>query len=298
MTINTARKIYLGFTLFCILTSSLRGLSQSSHNLPTFQLNHIDICIDSVSFNAILKNDFLRDSFAFVKVFTDSTGSEIMLLGKEFFIHLLPDKGFYENRLGATLLVHHSFQKQETKSLMEYLQSFTTDSLYNRPYTSKMNIDYINVYENLEKKDSLLKFIPILQNWSTNDYLSWGYVHQDLQNGITQKKFMADYVGKETESKLFKNVETITVAVTKSEKGKMSVLLNAYGYKRKGSTYFLTGNPTVHLTEIKNRLRAIIVNISLTKAMRKQNVILSDKVSLTLKNKKASLQYSIFENYH
>ena len=154
---NKIRKFYTVLFLYC-LTASPYVLSQSHKKHPVFQLNHVDICIDTISFIAILKNNFLRDSFNFVKVFTDSTGSEILLLGKESFIHLLPDKGFFKNRLGATLLVHHSYQKQETKPLIKYLLSFTDDSLYNRPYTSpQLSIDYVNVYENPKKKRYFIK---------------------------------------------------------------------------------------------------------------------------------------------
>jgi hypothetical protein len=291
------RKICSVIVLLCLIISN-NALSQSSNHRPIFQLNHVDICVDSVTFTSILKNNFLRDSFAFVKVFTDSTGSEILLIGKEFFIHLLPEYGFFENRLGASLLVHHSYRQQDTKMLMEYLQSFTDDSLYNRPYvSSQYNIDYINVYENLGRKDSLFKFIPILQNYSTKDYLSWGYSLNNLQNGVTQKKYMSDYAGKETENKLFKNIETITVAVTSNEKTKIPSLLKAYGYKRKRNRYNLPGGPTVYLTERKNNLRTVRLVISLSKRVPNQKVIISENTVLTLANKTATLTYTAHENY-
>ncbi len=294
---NKTRQIYITLILFC-LTTSCDVLSQSANNRPVFQLNHVDICIDTGTFNAILKNNFIRDSFSFVKVFKDSTGSEILLLGKEFYIHFLTDNGFFKNRLGACLLVHHSYQKQETKTLIEYLQPFTADSFYNRPYTSpQLNIDYVNVYENLERKESLLKFIPILQNHSVKDYLSWGYTLENLQNGIIQKQYMTDYIGKETEHKLFKSIETISVAVSNTEKTRMPTLLKAYGYKRKGNIYILHGNPIVRLSKIKDHLRKVRLTISLSKQVRTQNIILSDHAILSLKNKTVVLIYKVSENY-
>lgn len=286
------RKIYKAFLLIFLITSN-KVVSQSSNLRPIFQLNHVDICVDTSTFNAILKNGFLRDSFGFVKVFTDSTGCEILMLGKESFIHLLPDEGFFKNRLGAALLVHHSYRKQETKTLMEYLRSFVEDSLYNRPYIStQFNIDYVNIYENMERKDSLLKFIPILQIYSTKDYLSWGYTTEDLQNGITQKRYMADYVGKETEYKLFKNIEAITVTVTNTEKHKIPALLKAYGYKSARNTFILPGSPPVNLTDIKNNIRIVRLDISLSKPVRNQQVSISNNAVLSLTNNTATFIYT------
>ncbi len=132
-----------------------------------FQLNHIDICVDSVTYHSLLTNKFISETFSYTKTFNDSTGSEFLVLGQEDYIHFFPEKGFYKNRVGACLLVHHSFKWKETDTLIDYLQSFTKDSLYNRPYRSpELQIDYINVYENLEDTSRLLKFIPILSNGS------------------------------------------------------------------------------------------------------------------------------------
>lgn len=285
-------KIYIALLLIFLITSN-KVVSQSSNQRPIFQLNHVDICVDTSTYNAILKNSFLRDSFGFIKVFTDSKGSEILLLGKESFIHLFTEKGFFKNRLGAALLVHHSYRKQDTKTLMEYLQSFVEDSLYNRPYIStQYNIDYVNVYENLERKDSLLKFIPILQVYSTKDYLGWGYTTENLQKGITQKRYMADYVGKETEHKFFKNIEAITATVTHTEKYKIPALLKAYGYKRTRNAFNLPGSPLVHLTDIKNNTRIVRLDISLSKPVKEQQVFISNNAVLTLKNNTATFIYT------
>ena len=76
-------KKILVFVVF-IITLDVSGNCQEK---PVFQLNHVDVSIDSISFSHIVSNKFLRDSFAFIKVFTDSTGSEVLLLGKESFVH-------------------------------------------------------------------------------------------------------------------------------------------------------------------------------------------------------------------
>lgn len=284
------RVFYVVVLLF--LVSFNESKSQSLKDRPAFHVNHVDVCVDTVTFKAILENAFLRDSFGFVKIFSDSTGSEILLLGKESFIHFLPDKGFYKNRLGATLLVHHSYQREETKTMIDYLQPFTTDSLYSRPYiTSEFNIDYVNVYENLERTDSLLKFIPVLQNPSVKDYMSWGYTMEDLKKGISQKKYMADYVGKETRQKLFENIKTITVPVTKWEKTRMSSLLHAYGYKRTKNAYLLPNNPQVYLKDVHNDLRMVRLVITLSKKVKKEKILLSDNAVISLKNNTAVFTY-------
>ncbi len=229
------RKLLIVLIVFPALSFAQR--SKESNFL--FQLNHIDICVDSITYHSLLKNKFINDAFSFTKTFNDSTGSEFLVLGQEDYIHFLPEKNFYKHRLGACLLVHHSFRWKETHTLIDYLQAFTIDSLYNRPYRfTNLTIDYINVYEDLKDTSRLLKFIPILANGSKEAYFDWGYKPEDLQNGITQKKYMADYVGKETKGKLFQNIRSIEVTASTEEQIRIEKLLRGYGYKRMGSGMF------------------------------------------------------------
>lgn len=282
-------------SFFLILKTSL---TQAQTNKPVFQLNHVDISIDSISFARIMNNSFLRDSFAFVKVFNDSTGSELLLLGQESFIHLLPGKGFFKDRMGACLLVHHSFRWTETNTIMEYLQGFTEDSLYNRPYHSAdLNIDYINVYEKPDKRTKPLKFIPILQNNSKKDYQSWGYNLSDLEEGISQKKYMYDYVSKETSQKLFNNIISISVTATRSELERIHPLLTAYGYKKSGNSFELDGSPIINITKTKANVRTITITILLSNSVKRKTVTLSNNASLLLNNNKAVFSYQIPDNY-
>jgi hypothetical protein len=283
------------FFVFFIITLGVSGKCQEK---PVFQLNHVDICIDSISLRQIVSNKFLRDSFAFIKIFADSTGSEVLLLGKEYFVHLLPDKGFFTNRIGACLLVHHSFKWEETSALLQHLQLYTRDSLYNRPYSStELNIDYINVYENLTNERKLFRFIPILQNHSKKNYLSWGYTATDLEQGINQKQYMHDYVGKETEQKLFQNIVDISVAVTKNERLRMTPLLQAYGYKKTGNSFVLHSNPIINLTKIKAKTRTVVLTLLLSESVERKTVLISDNSTFDLNNDKAIFSFRISDNY-
>ena len=285
------------FVLFVLL--AINDLwSQSSSHKQVFQLNHVDICVDSASFNKILHNTFLRDSFSYVKVFVDSTGSEILLLGKESFVHVLPAKGFFLNRTGACLLVHHSFRWQETNRLKEYLQTFTKDSLYNRPYNSpELSIDYINVYEDTTGENEPLKFIRILQNHSKKNYLNWGYSDNDLEQGIGQKKYMADYVGKETKHKLFQNIVEIFVSVTEMELSRMRPLLNAYGYRETANRFILDNHIIISPIKMKANMREVIFTILLSTPVKRRTILINDNTTLFINDRKAIFTYKIPDNY-
>lgn len=290
-------KTYFLFIIFFVTMFNVSSINAQNRE-PTFQLNHVDISIDSISLIQIMNNDFIRDSFAFIKVFKDSTGTEVLLLGKESFVHLLPDKGFFKNRIGACLLVHHSFQWKETDTLKQYLQTFTRDSLYNRPYTSKeLSIDYINVYEKSDEEGKLLKFIPILQNHSKKDYQSWGYSQSDFLKGISQKKYMYDYIGKDVSKKLFNNIVNISVMISKNELERIQFLLNAYGYKRFGNSYKLYGNPTINVMEMKSNMRTISLTILLSESVKSKTISISPNATLQLNKNKAIFCYQISNNY-
>jgi hypothetical protein len=210
----------------------------------------------------------------------------------------LPAKGFFLNRTGACLLVHHSFRWEETNILKQYLQTFSRDSLYNRPYYStNLNVDYINVYENSGEGVKLLKFIPILQNHSKKDYQSWGYTSSNLLQGISQKKYMSDYVGAETSQKFFQNIVAISVAITKQELERIQPLLTAYGYKRIGRSFELDGNPRINVTKMEAHMRIVTFTFLLSESVERKTIVISPNATLFMNNNKAIFSYQIPNNY-
>lgn len=267
--------------ILLIITFPLIAFSQANKNF-IFQLNHIGICVDSITFNSIIGNKFITDTFSYTKIFKDSTGSEILILGKEHFLQFYPEKGFFKNRLGTVVLVHHTFRWTETNLLLNYLQSFITDSLYNRPYHSmELSIDYINVFENLKDSRSLLKLIPILQNYSKENYKSWGYSSTNLENGITQQRYMNDYVGKETSGKLFKKIQSFQAAQSSEEQKRITPLLKAYGYKKTGNKYLLENNPVLTLIPLKDK-RVISIHIQLSENAANRFIRISNNCDLII----------------
>lgn len=277
--------------IIIIMMSFLSCTQPGESEKLRFQLNHIGLCVDSITFHSILKNKFLTDTFSYTKVVTDSTGSEILILGKEHYLQIYPEKGFFKNRSGAVTLLHHNFKWRETDTLLNYLQSFTKDSLFNRPYKSpELNIDYINVYEDLADTARLLKFIPILQNHSKENYLSWGYTSENLKNGITQQKYMDDYVGKETNLKLFQNIQSIQVTISKDEQKRIPALLKAYGYKNEKNKFTLKGSPPVAVRWLKNT-RYTSIQMKLSKPMENRTIRISEDAIFIIDN------YDAFFNY-
>src|SRR5687767_7937671 len=95
------------FYLFLLPVISIA--QPAKNNNVKYQLNHVDICVDSITFQSLLNYPFISDRFSSTKIFHDSTGTEYLVRGQEHWLHFLPDKGFYRNRLGATVLQHNSF---------------------------------------------------------------------------------------------------------------------------------------------------------------------------------------------
>ena len=281
--------------LACLLIIPLCVKAQPGEkNDFRFHLNHVDMAVDSLTFYALLNSRFIAGAFSSTKIFRDSTGMELLVRGQEHWLHFLPDKGFYKHRLGAVVLQHNSYVWMGIDTLMKHLQSFTSDSLYNRPYRSGgENTDHVHVYEELDDTLSLLKFIPQLQKFSKADYLSWGYTEDDLANGISQEREMRDYVGKETADKLFKSIRSIHVSISPDEEKRMPPLLEGYGYRRAGDKFYLPGSPVLFVNPVKNNTRVNTIHIQLTKPVRKKTVRISENCTLVMAGKDAWLSYSI-----
>jgi hypothetical protein len=264
--------------------------SENEHN---YQLNHIDLCVDSITFTNLLHNRFIADSFAFVKKWSDSTGAEILILGQQSFIHVFPEKGFYKDKNGASLLIHHSFRWKETNEHLEYLQNKSGVSLYVRPYHSaQTHIDYINIKE--PGPVQLIKAGASLQNPSKQDYYSYGYNDSDLVNGISQEKYMNDYVAKETATKLFQNITAITLSVTETENNYLLKLLDAYGYQKMKNFYVLNKSAVV-LKRYKPGNRNLHVELKLSAETRPQTIVVSENFTLVISGTMAILKYKVAE---
>ncbi len=284
------------YTIVFLLISIYVFAQQKQNTIFKFHLNHIDIAVDSVTLHSLMNNKFISDTFSSTKLFRDSTGTEILVRGQDHWLHFLPDKGFYKNRIGAAVLIHENFTWIEIDTIIKHLQLFTKDSLYNRPYTSGgENTDHITIYENLADSLSLLKFMPQLQKFSKADYIRWGYTEADLANGISQKRNMQDYVGKETSDKLFKNIEKIKVTASREELRRIPPLMRGYGYKRTGNKFSLEGSPSVVITSIKKGNRILIVHMKLTKPVSKRSIRLSDNALLILEGNDAWFHFSNYE---
>lgn len=283
-------RIIINIIVFLLV--SLQALTQQKQTTGfKFQLNHIDISIDSLTFHSLLNNRFFTDTFSSIKLFHDSTGTDILMRGQEHFLHFLPDKGFYKNRLGAAVLLHHNYTWKETGTIIQYLQSFTKDSLYNRPYRSGGDdIHYVHIYET--DSLSLLKFIPQLQNFRKSDYVNWGYTAEDLEQGISQEKWMFDYVGEETRDKLFKRIVSITVTASADERKRIPPLLKAYGYIKKGKRYLLKGSPSLSVVPLRHT-RVTTIHIKLSRPVQKRMIRISDNSFLSLERDDAFFHYSV-----
>lgn len=285
-------------SLFIIFALSVMSFAQIKQDtIFKFQLNHIDISVDTVTLESLINNKFISDTFSSTKLFKDSTGTELLVRGKLHWLHFLPDKGFYKNRMGAVVLAHENFTWLETDTIIKHLQSFTKDSLYNRPYTSGgENTAHIHIYEHMADSLSLLKFIPQLQNFRKSDYFNWGYTEADLANGISQKRNMQDYVGKETRDKLFESIKSIKVSLSADEMKRIPPLMKGYGYIRKGNKFLLNGSPVVVVSVMKKAKRSVIVHMRLAEQASKQKIRLSDNALLILKGKDAWFHYSVNES--
>lgn len=290
MLFNT--KIFLVLLLIIALLTGCSSLTQPSDESFKYHLNHVDIAVDSVTLHSLLNNSFIADTFSSTKIFRDSTGTEFLVRGQEHWLHFLPTKGFYKNRLGAVVLAHNSFIWKETETILKHLQSFTKDSLYNRPYNSGgENTAHITIYENLVDSLSLLKFIPQLQKYSKENYLSWGYTEADLANGISQKRDMQDYVGKETANKLFKSIQSIKVTLSADELKRIPPLMEGFGYSRKADTFFHDDSPEVVVTPL-SCTRVTIVHIKLAQPVENKIIRISDYCTLTMSGYDAWFSYS------
>lgn len=212
-------------------------------------LGHIDFVLDSIAFNAILEDSFLRNEFAVV--FQDTTdyskpSYDIYLLGAEAFLHISLAKDYWENKAGSGVMIFQTRKPVLRDSLLLGWKQFFADSLYTHTFQGG-DFELGEIYPYRDKNSpiaSLPRFTPILTSYSAQSYQNWGFDSAGIKEGIPMQEFMKSW-DLESQSRLFKKLRKLSVQLTELELKEMESALFSMGYSKENTYYFHPSNPTI-----------------------------------------------------
>ena len=282
------RLIEVKYILFLpmLLTYSV-SLSQTIKS----DFSHIEIILDSASFEKLVANDFIRTKFA-------SCAYDTMLLsplvlsyyinGEDNFIHFNPSRGYFATQRGTAYLIFQTLRPGQGKLLEQQLRKVAKDSIVSYDFTGPdftlTEIVY-NHHDRLSNKPTN-NLIPMLSSYSVESFRKWG-LGDSVE--VSVREFLSSSV---STNKLFEKIVSIELAITQKELQDLFPVLELVGYRKKKNKFIKPNEPTISyiISDQLNEPKIKKLTLSLTEDVRKQNFDFGG-VNLTIVKNRAQFNF-------
>ncbi|MEO6346425.1 MAG: DUF5829 family protein [Aquaticitalea sp.] len=284
-------------TLTCIVLSMLISTvvceAQTSKSIaayPVSDLAHIDVILDSITYYAIRNDPFMQNEFGVVEIDTAYYGGkpsyDLYILGQLNFLHLSLAKGFWDNQQGGGVLVFQTRKPNMKEPLFNSWKAFYKDSLFIHTYKgNEFTLDEVMAWyktDTLKAKEP--NIFANLTSYSADAYHNWGITDSIVDSGLSMKKFMESWGGKELENKLFRSITELHMTINQQEFKEIKSSLLANGYEENKNVFTHSFNPHVYITvnEETGNPKYSKVKFKLIKPVAIREIVFSPSTTLQL----------------
>ncbi|PKA82005.1 hypothetical protein ATE92_0129 [Ulvibacter sp. MAR_2010_11] len=230
--------------LTIIYTILITGYTSCRHSIKS-DFSHIEIILDSTSFEKLVANDYISNILA-PSTYDTMLASPLVLSyylqGETDFIHFNPNRGYFASQRGTAYLIFQSRRPGQGKLLEEQWQRVSNDSLVRYDVTGPdftLTEVVYNHHDYLSKKQHN-NLIPMLSSYSVESYRNWGL-------GDSVEVGMKQFLSKDSanNSKLYKNIISIDLEITQKELNDLTPVLELMGYRKIDKSFFKNAEPTI-----------------------------------------------------
>jgi hypothetical protein len=230
------------FTVLVLVLSGLflTGCSKNE-GVPESELGHIDIILDTATFNALARDTFMTTYFAYT--FKDTTlyglsfSYDFFVMGQENFLHISQERSFWQGQAGGMGFVYQTKKPDMKDSIHAAWKKFTPfaleDNVSNGQGYSLIEVLPVLNWQNITTP----RIVPYLSTYSTESYKTWGFTEHDMKVGVGMKSFLFRSFGASISNTLFKSIAELDITATEREKELLESALFAAGYKESGGVY-------------------------------------------------------------
>jgi hypothetical protein len=217
--------------------------------------SHIEIIIDSASFDKLVANDFIRSKlapFTYDTMMLSPLVLSYYIYGQNNFIHFNPARGYFATQRGTAYLIFQTRRPGQGKLLEQAFRKVAKDSIvlydFEGPDFTLSEIVYSHHDRISKKKQNNL--IPMLSSYSVDSYRKWGLGDSAE---VSMKQFLARESVKGT--KLFESIVSIELAITQKELQDLTPVLELAGYRNERNKFTKNNEPTISYV-VNNTLNA------------------------------------------
>jgi len=223
-----------------------------SQNIKS-DFSHVEIILDSASFEKLVANEFIRSRLAPVNYDTMLPSPLVLsyyLLGQDNFIHFNPNRGYFATQLGTAYLIFQTRRPGQGKHLEQKWQSIAKDSIVSYDFEGpdfKLTEIVYDHHDRLSKKTTN-NLIPMLSSYSVESYRNWGL--GDSAEVSIRRFLSKDSIDK---NKLFDRIVSIELSITPKELQDLIPVLELAGYRKEKNRFMKPNEPTLSYL-INNKL--------------------------------------------
>ena len=222
-----------------------------SQNIKS-DFSHIEIIVDSASFEELVANGFVRNQFGSCTYDTMVRSPLVLSLyinGQDNFIHFNPSRGYFATQRGTAYLIFQTRRPGQGKLLEQQWRSVAKDSIVAYDFKGQdfalTEIVHNDHYRLSKKANNNL--IPMLSSYSVESYRKWGL--SDSAE-VSMRQFLLSSVKKD---RLFEKIISVELSITQKELEKLIPVLELAGYRKKKNKFSKSGEPTI-IYVINNKL--------------------------------------------
>ena len=262
---------------------------------PASDLAHIDVILDSATYEAIKNDSFMQTEFGVLNIdtayYAGKPSYDLYLLGHRNFLHLSLAKGYWNNQKGSGVVVFQTRRPGVIDSVLGSWKQYYHDSL--KIYTYKGHDFVLDEVMAWHKSDSLKPKEPVifanLTSYSKDAYGNWGISDSIVDAGLSLKVFMEGWGGDALKDKLFYSLDELHMTVNAVEFIEIKSALLSIGYTESENTFTHRYNPTIYivLSEDNTRPKYSKVKFRLNSSSLEKEIVFSPHATLKLRGNEA-----------
>lgn len=284
------KQLILNVLVILLLFFGCTERTSKSFKAPISDLGHIDVIIDSITWNAIKNDSFIKNEFGILSEATEyyegKPSYDLYILGHLNFLHFSLAKGFWNNQRGGGVLIFQTQKPDQKDPLLNSWKEIYKDSLYvhNFKGTDFTLNEIMAWYKSDTTKLKEANIFANLTTYSEDAYKNWGITDSIVNAGLTMKQFMESWGEEPLKTRLFNSITELHMTINKQEFKEISSALLAVGYTENKNSFNHTANPTIYITinEEHTKSKYTKVKLKLNRSIAEKEIVFSPMAKLVL----------------
>ncbi|TFF35202.1 DUF5829 family protein [Mucilaginibacter psychrotolerans] len=285
--------------LFILAAILLPILSQAQTAKPQIDLNTVFVCIDSVTYQKLFENKYLKDTLFFCRAQATTTGTG-QYAGK-YFMGLAATMEFFKPKASQTLGDKYAdlgieFKTRSTTGLDWYAKYAAKKKLATAIETITLDDEgkKINWYKQLNIKNDQItsRFVVSILEYQKEILSMMGFSPKEIASPMTYRQYNEKLSGGRKYPRQFNTFNEVSITINSAELAYLKKAMKMIQFSQKGNSFYSDGVVINYKVDEQATFRLNAVGISLLNKMPDRDIAISEKLNVVVRGDKARLVFN------